>query len=591
MASDGPKHKLVAILAADIVAYSRLMEADQAGTHSQLGVSRKEVVDSAIAEHGGRTFKTTGDGFLVEFPSPLNAVRCALAIQQDMARRNEHVPDASRIVFRIGVNLGDVIIEGDDLYGNGVNIASRLESICEPGGVCISSKVHDEVSGETGLKFTDRGPQTVKNIAKPVQAYAVGFSEGPKSVITAAARPSRITAGSAISVAILVAIVGVFAWQTTRDSVEVADRANPASGKPSIAVLAFDNLTGDPDQEYFSDGVTEDIITELARRQDLKVIARNSTFFYKGNPKDVRSVAEELGADYVVEGSLQRQGDVLRITAQLIDGKSGSHLWAETYERQVEDVFAVQKDIVSNVVSRLLGEVKAAEMEAAFRQRTDNLQAYELVKLGNYYTYQAYSFEGGTPESIEPALLGLEAYERAIEIDPDYAEAYDWLVHNSYKSWWPKPDDPNEQRLALLEKAIALDPAFAFAHSKMAFVLGSMGRSEEGLAAAQRGIELDPKMTRRAGGTSGMGCSAWAGPRRQSRRTWWQWTAIRWGRTTTSIGSHGCIISSATMRLGFKLRRRARAGTRTLITPTSGSSRICFAWEGWTRLGPRLSGR
>ena len=391
MANDGPKHKLVAILAADIVGYSRMMEADQAGTHSQLGTHRKEVVNPAIEEHRGRTFKTTGDGFLVEFASPLDAVRCALAIQQDMARRNAHVPDTARIVFRIGVNLGDVIIEGDDLYGNGVNIASRLENICEPGGVCISGKVHDEVSGETGLKFTDRGPQTVKNIAKPVQVYAVDLSGGPNSVIATAARPSRMTAGSAISVAILLAIVAVFAWQTTRDSAELVDSTVPASGKPSIAVLAFNNLTGDPGQEYFSDGVTEDIITELSRRPDMRVIARNSTFKYKGQAVDIQQVAMDLGVRYVLEGSVQRAGIDLRVTAQLIDGADGTHLWADVYEGEVSDLFEVQKDITRRIVAALIGEVKAAEMATAFRKPTENLIAYDWFKLGNYYTQAAYA--------------------------------------------------------------------------------------------------------------------------------------------------------------------------------------------------------
>ena len=352
MANDGPEHKLVAILAMDIVGYSGLTEIDQSGTHGQLLAHRKEVIDPAIAKYGGRIFTTAGDGFLFEFASPLNAVQCAVAIQRDMERRNVNVPTESRIVFRVGVNLGDVIVEKDGLYGSGVNIAARLESVCKPGGVLVSGKVYDEVHDQLDMAFDDRGPQTVKNIANPVQAYAVNLGEAAVAGAAAhrrAAQPKRMRAGLAIAGAVIVALVGAIAWQATRspivESALAENMAFPLPDKPSIAVLAFANLGTNADDGILADSFSEDILTSLSKLSGLFVISRTTSFNYKGKDASVKQIAEDLGIRYVLEGSVQRDGDRIRVTAQLIDAIGGQHVWADRYDRDLDDLFAVKDEI------------------------------------------------------------------------------------------------------------------------------------------------------------------------------------------------------------------------------------------------------
>jgi len=487
---DGPEHKLVAILAADIVAYSRLMEADQAGTHSQLGASRKEVVDPAIAEHGGRTFKTTGDGFLVEFPSPLNAVRCALAIQQDMARRNEHVPDASRIVFRIGVNLGDVIIDGDDLYGNGVNITARLESISDPGGVCISGKVHEEVSGEPGLKFEDRGPQTVKNISKPVQAYAVDLGESVRAVAPAA-KSTRMTPAIAIAAVVLVAVISSLAWQSTRPpTVEAAVVANMAfdlPDGPSIAVLAFNNRSIDPGDELLADSFSEDILTALAKLPGMFVISRTTSFTYKGKDVTVKQVAEDLGVRYVLEGSFQRSGNSVRVTAQLIDALSGAHVWADNFDRTLDDLFAMKDEITFDIVSNIGAELQLGDRDLIRRRETESLEAWLLQREG-YETLQKF-----TPDAN---VRGKALLEQAIEADPQFAIAYANLAL-AYRlqaqfGWVEDRERSWERSLELYEQAVEIDPFNAPALGS--FAAYYLVRGDLALAAetARKAISFEP---------------------------------------------------------------------------------------------------
>jgi len=312
MAEERVQRRLAAILAADVVGYSRLMEQDEEGTLAALKGRRREVLEPLAAHHQGRVFKVTGDGVLVEFASAVNAVQCAVDLQQAMAAANGDQPDDRHIVLRIGINLGDVMVEGSDLYGDGVNIAARLEAIAEPGGILVSGTAHEHIKNKIKVGFDDLGSQTLKNIAEPVRAY-------------------RVTGTPAVTVA----------------------ASKPATDKPSIAVLPFTNMSGDPDQQYFSDGITEDIITELSRFHGLFVIARNSSFQYRDKAVDVRLVARELGVQYLVEGSVRRMANRIRITAQLIDARTGSHMWSERFDCSISELFEVQDEVARTIVATL----------------------------------------------------------------------------------------------------------------------------------------------------------------------------------------------------------------------------------------------
>ena len=322
----GVERRLAAVLSADVVGYSRLMGEDEAGTLAVLKAHRAECVDPEIAAYQGRIVKLMGDGALVEFPSAVAAVECAVAVQRGMAERNAEVPEDRRIAFRIGINLGDVIIDGDDIYGDGVNVAARLQELADPGGVCVSANIHEQVEGKLDVAFDDRGEQTVKNIARPVRVYGVTDGE----------------AGTPIG-----------------------QPALPLPDKPSIAVLPFVNMSGDAEQEYFSDGITEDIITELARFRSLFVIARNSSFSFKGQAIEAKEIARRLGVRYLVEGSVRRAGNRVRITAQLIDAAHDTHLWAERYDRELEDIFAVQDEVTQAIVTAIEPELASAERARA----------------------------------------------------------------------------------------------------------------------------------------------------------------------------------------------------------------------------------
>ncbi len=317
MAKERVQRRLAAILAADVVGYSRMMDADEAGTLARFKSLRLEFFDPKAEQFGGRIFKNTGDGALAEFGSAVDAVQCAIEIQRGLARRNSKEPEDRRIVLRIGINLGDVIVEGDDIFGGGVNAAARLEGLCEPGMVYVSGSVYDQVAGKLDAAFDDLGEQKVKNISKPIRVYRARDETGEAAPL-----------GDVGAVAAL-------------------------PDKPSIAVLPFDNLSGDPDQEYFADGMTEDIITGLSRFRSLFVIARNSTFAYKGKSSDVREVARDLGVRYVLEGSVRRAGARIRITGQLIDAETGNHLWAERYDRELDDIFAVQEEVTEAIVAAI----------------------------------------------------------------------------------------------------------------------------------------------------------------------------------------------------------------------------------------------
>jgi adenylate cyclase len=371
--SGGVARKLAAILAADVAGYSRLMGVDEEGTHARLKAHRKELIDPKLAEHRGRVVKTTGDGILIEFPSVVDAVRCAVEVQQAMARRNAEIPEEKQIRFRVGINLGDIIIDGDDIHGDGVNIAARLEGISDPGGLCISEDVHRQVSGKLPFGFSDMGEQSLKNIARPVRAYRVRFDERTPS----------------------------------RPVLALPD-------KPSIAVLPFQNMSGDPEQEYFADGMVEEIITALSRFRQLFVIARNSTFAYKGKSPDIRQVGRELGARYVLEGSVRKASNRVRISGQLIDTLAAVHLWADRFEGTIDDIFALQDQVTASVVGAIAPKLEQAEIERARIKPTENLNAYDLYlrALPHYYAH--------TISEIDEALRLLR---QAIRLDPSYAVA------------------------------------------------------------------------------------------------------------------------------------------------------------------------
>ncbi len=373
------ERRLAAILAADVVGYSRLMGADEAGTLSTLKAHRQELMEPEIAAHQGRIVKLMGDGVLAEFASVVDAVECAVALQQGMARRNAGVSQARRIQFRIGVNLGDVIVEGDDLYGDGVNVAARLEGLADPGGICISGPAFDVIEGKLDVAFEDVGERKVKNIAKPLRVYRFV----PRADAQAA------PAGE---------------WRSVPD-------------KPSIAVLPFTNMSGDPEQDYFADGITEDIITELSRFQSLFVIARNSTFTYKGRAVRVQDVGRELGVHYVLEGSVRRAGGRVRVTVQLVNATNGNHIWAERYDRDVTDIFELQDELTQSIVATLSGRLESADVERVKRKPPNTASVYDYVLRAKLCHHR------GTPDDSAEALRLLD---QALSIDPEFAPAYAW---------------------------------------------------------------------------------------------------------------------------------------------------------------------
>ena len=383
MSGERVERRLAAILAGDIAGYSRLMGADEEGTLRTLKELRASFLHPKVTEHRGRIVKTTGDGVLIEFPSVVEAVRYAVEIQRGMIERNADVPAERRIELRMGINLGDIISDDDDIYGDGVNVAARLEALADPGGICVSRVVRDQVRDRLDLALEDMGEQSVKNIARPVRVYRVAIGQRPAGSQTA----ETPSAAPALS---------------------LPDR-------PSIAVLPFANLSGDPEQEYFVDGVVEDIITGLSRIKWLFVIARNSSFAYKGKSPDIRQVGRELGVRYVLEGSLRKLGPRVRITAQLIDASSAAHVWAERYDRAIDDIFELQDEITANVVGAIEPSLRQAEIERAKRKRPDSLDAYDLYLRAMPLAATA------MPEDADKAL---QLLERAVALDPEYAVAH-----------------------------------------------------------------------------------------------------------------------------------------------------------------------
>jgi adenylate cyclase len=487
------ERRLAAILSADVVGYSRLMGEDEAGTLARLKVHRRELVDPAIERHHGRIVKLMGDGALVEFPSVVDAVACAVEIQRSMAERNAAVRDEERIEFRIGITLGDVIVEPDDIYGDGVNVAARLQALAEPGGIYISRLVQESVRGKLELAFDDLGEQRLKNIAEPVRAYRVRSEPGaPRKRITA--KPSRLSsirwlAALAAGSILLLIVIGAAGWHfylqpLLQERAFAKQTVLPLPDKPSIAVLPFANMSGDAGQDYFSDGMTENLITNLSKVSGLFVIARNSVFTYKGRPVKVQDVGRELGVRYVLEGSVQKASEHVRIHAQLIDAATGFHLWAEQFDRRLDDLFALQDDVANDIIAALQLELTESERQRLANRYTKSIAAYDYYLRGE----AAY-------ERIGPLVERLDArryFQTAIDLDPDFALAYARLALTYTGQIIGAPDASLDEAWELAQQAMALDGSLPQVYVTLALVQGYRGRHEEAIAAAERAIALDP---------------------------------------------------------------------------------------------------
>jgi len=395
------ERRLAAILAADVAGFSRLIECDEEGTLGRLRMLRAEVIDPQIAGHRGRIVKTTGDGLLVEFASVVDALRCAVEIQAALADNNAPLPPDRRIEFRIGIHQGDIVVEDGDIFGDGVNVAARLEGLAEPGGICVSARVQEDAAGRLDLAFEDIGEQSLKNISRPVRVFRV------RNTLT---HPAANAPGSSLSRS-----AGEGADRQRREAGEGSSPVLPLPDKPSIAVLPFQNMSGDPEQEYFADGMVEEIITALSRIRWLFVIARNSSFTYKGQAVDLKQVGRELGVRYVLEGSVRKAGNRVRITSQLIDAQSGAHLWADRFDGSLEDVFELQDKVAISVAGVIEPTLRQSEIERARRKRPDSLDAYDLYLRALRFAYTS------MPEDADKALGYIE---RAIELDPDFAVAH-----------------------------------------------------------------------------------------------------------------------------------------------------------------------
>jgi TolB-like protein/Tfp pilus assembly protein PilF len=449
MAEARVERRLAAILAADVAGYSRLMGNDEEGTLSALKSCRRELTDPKLAEHRGRIVKTTGDGVLVEFASAVDAVRCAMEIQRGMAERNVAIPEDCRVEFRIGINVGDVILDEGDIYGDGVNIAARLETLASPGGICLSENAYTQIKGKLPINVGDMGVQQLKNIAQSVRVYSVRFEDTP-----------------------------------TRQALSLPDR-------PSITVLPFQNMSGDPEQEYFADGMVEDIITNLSRIKWLFVIARNSSFTYKGRAIDVKQVGRELGVRYVLEGSVRKAGTRVRITGQLVEASTGAHLWADRFDGALEDVFELQDHVTSSVVAAIAPKLEQAEIERSKRKPTNNLDAYD------YYLRGVDRLHSQTRESTSEAL---RLFHKAIELDPEFASAYAMAAfcYSQRKAfgWVTSRSQDIAEAAPLARRAMELTRDDALAISRAGMVLAYVVEDfDSGELLLERARTLNPNLS------------------------------------------------------------------------------------------------
>jgi len=480
VAEERVRRRLAAILATDVAGYSRLMGADEEGTLARLKALRSELLDPKATAYGGRIVKTTGDGALIEFPSAVDAVNHAIDVQRSMARRNVDLDNKTRIELRMGINVGDVIVDGEDIFGDGVNVAARLEPLAEPGGICISGTVYDQVRGRVEAPFKDLGEQLLKNIAEPVRVFALA-PEAEKS-------------------------------DTGATATEAIFR------RPAVAVLPFENLSGDPGQEFFADGLTEDLITALSQWRSFPVIARNSTFAYKGQSPDIRKVGEELGARYVIEGSVRKSGRRLRVTAQLINTDTGHHVWAERYDRDIEDFFELQDEITQQISAVIAPELDRAEQHRMVGKRPESLDAWECYQRGMSLWLMLKKDENAKARAL---------FERAIELDPNFVPPYVGYVRAYYvdaRLGYAKADRDkamqaatraieldkddalanyalgliyildrdHEAAISELEYAIQLNPSFVSPHALLGHALSSSGRAEEAIPHFEQAIRLNP---------------------------------------------------------------------------------------------------
>jgi adenylate cyclase len=494
MATQDFKRKLTAILSADVEGYSRLMSEDDEATVRTITAYR-EVIAVVVQKHRGRVVDSPGDNILAEFASVIDAVSSAVEIQEELRVRNAELPEDRKMEFRIGVNLGDVIHEEERIYGDGVNIAARIEGLAEGGGICISRTVFDQVRNKLKLGYEYIGEHSVKNIAQAVRVYRVLTEpEDVGKVIGEKMAPlkQRWKLALAAVVFVIIGAIGVTLWNTYFRplSVEVASvekMAFPLPDKPSIAVLPFDNLSGDPKQEYFSDGLTEEIISALSSVPKLFVIARNSTFTYKGKPVKVQQVSEELGVRYVLEGSVRKSGDEIRITAQLVDALTGHNLWAKSYDRNLSDIFAVQDEITKEIITAMQVKLTAGEEVKAAAKGTNNLEAYLKYLQANELINQI------NPESN---ALGKQFAEEAIALDPEYASAYKALARAHMQSALlgssKSPKQPLMKALELMQKAIVLDDTYAEAHSLLGFLFSMTGKHDKAVAEGEHAVTLNP---------------------------------------------------------------------------------------------------
>jgi len=452
VANERVERRLAAILAADVAGYSRLVRVDEVGTLGALKAHRRDIVDPAIAAHKGRIFKTTGDGLLVEFASVVDAVTCATEVQNSMGSRD--ADDGRNIAFRIGINIGDVIIEGDDIFGDGVNIAARVENECEPGGVCLSGSAFEQVRDKTGFSFDDLGEKLLKNIDRPVRLYAVRPMESSTAAVMRSSAPGA--------------------------------KPFPLPNRPSIAVLPFQNMSGDPEQEYFADGMVEDIISALSRFKSLFVIARNSTFIYKGKAIEIKRVGEELGVRYVLEGSVRKAGNRLRITGQLIEAATNSHIWADKFDGEIEDIFDLQDQIATKVVGLIAPQIELAEIERAKRKPPADLDSHDYFLRG-MASINKYDF------SEETRLF----FQKAWKLDPDYALAYAmdaWVSMNQQATFGINlSDERRAEAVRLAETAAELANDDALALARAAHVLVNFDHQfDRAMLMVDKAVALNP---------------------------------------------------------------------------------------------------
>ncbi len=500
MSSEAVERRLAAILAADVVGYSRLMGEDEAGTLARLNEHRKVLIDPAIEGHQGRIVKTTGDGLLVEFASVVDAVRCAVHIQHGMAEREAGTPGDRKMLLRIGVNLGDVIVEGDDIFGDGVNVAARIEALADPGGVFISGDAFRQIRNKLDVGFEDLGEKRLKNIAEPVSVYrvladaAAGTVIGPKH----GRKRAWISTGAAAAVALVAALlVWNFALRDSLPRFEAASMeamAFPLPDKPSIVVLPFDNLSGDPEQQYFADGLTDDVITALSKLSGLFVISRNTAFMYRGEDVSVKSVAEELGVRYVLDGSVRRAGDQVRINAQLVDATTGETRWAERFDGDTKDIFALQDDINARIVSAMAVELTGSEQQTAAGGRTRNVRAYDAFLKG------AELLRRNTATDTGAAVKFLH---QAIEYDPGYSQAYAALAAAYWtgaRNGWLSALDAASAEAARTEAREMLEYAMQGSPTADAYALEAEfamldGQQDRAVEMAAHSLEMAPSET------------------------------------------------------------------------------------------------